>query len=70
MMLLNSKSKVNKSAYELSTKFVTFFLINFTVSVESTGALPPETLVSEAIKVLIGKCRHFLQELDDTESGS
>ena len=34
------------------------------VSVESTGALHPDVLVCEAIKVLIGKCRHFLSELD------
>lgn len=35
----------------------------FPVSVESTGALPPEVLVCEAINVLMSKCRHFLQEL-------
>lgn len=34
------------------------------VSVESTGVLPPDVLVSEAIKVLMGKCRRFLDELD------
>ena len=31
---------------------------------ESTGALHPDVLVCEAIKVLIGKCRHFLSELE------
>nr|KAF6341866.1 RNA polymerase I and III subunit C [Myotis myotis] len=36
----------------------------FPVSVESTGVLPPDVLVSEAIKVLMGKCRRFLDELD------
>lgn len=39
---------------------------HFIFLVESTGALAPDILVSEAIKVLIGKCRHFLQEIDDT----
>jgi len=34
------------------------------VSVESTGVLPPDVLVSEAIKVLMGKCQRFLDELD------
>ena len=35
------------------------------VSIESTGALPPNVLMTEAVKILQGKCRHFLQELDD-----
>ena len=34
------------------------------VSVESTGALPPDLLVEEAVKVLMNKCTHFLSELD------
>lgn len=34
------------------------------VSVESTGILPPDVLVSEAIKILMGKCQRFLNELD------
>lgn len=38
------------------------------VSVESTGILPPDVLVSEAIKILMGKCQKFLQELEDTSS--
>ncbi|KAG8431942.1 hypothetical protein GDO86_019174 [Hymenochirus boettgeri] len=37
---------------------------HFIFSVESTGILSPEVLVSEAIKVLIGKCHRFLDELD------
>ncbi len=41
---------------------------HFIFKVESTGALPPNTLVTEAIKVLMSKARHFLQELDDTEN--
>lgn len=36
------------------------------VSVESTGILPPEVLVSEAINVLIAKCQKFLTALDTT----
>ncbi|KAK0047233.1 DNA-directed RNA polymerases I and III subunit RPAC1 [Biomphalaria pfeifferi] len=38
---------------------------HFIFSVESTGILPADVLVSESIKVLIGKCQKFLQELDD-----
>ncbi|XP_005095420.1 DNA-directed RNA polymerases I and III subunit RPAC1 [Aplysia californica] len=38
---------------------------HFIFSVESTGILPPDTLVSEAMKILMGKCQKFLQELDD-----
>ncbi|KAG8537092.1 hypothetical protein GDO81_025093 [Engystomops pustulosus] len=37
---------------------------HFIFSVESTGILPPDTLLQEAIKVLMGKCRRFLDELD------
>ncbi|XP_078349483.1 DNA-directed RNA polymerases I and III subunit RPAC1-like isoform X1 [Oculina patagonica] len=37
---------------------------HFIFSVESTGALSPDVLVCESIKVLLGKCRHFLSELD------
>eukprot|EP00058_Branchiostoma_floridae_P011260 XP_002596748.1 hypothetical protein BRAFLDRAFT_58082 [Branchiostoma floridae] len=43
---------------------------HFIFSVESTGALAPDVLVCEATKVLMGKCRKFLSELDaaaDTE---
>ncbi len=35
------------------------------VSVESSGALPPDTLMMEAIKVLREKCTHFLEELNE-----
>ncbi|CAL1542561.1 unnamed protein product [Lymnaea stagnalis] len=38
---------------------------HFIFSVESTGILAPDVLVSEAIKILIGKCQKFLQELDE-----
>ncbi|XP_078255082.1 DNA-directed RNA polymerases I and III subunit RPAC1 isoform X3 [Rhinoraja longicauda] len=37
---------------------------HYIFSVESTGILPPDVLVSEALKVLITKCRRFLNELD------
>ncbi|XP_040283597.1 DNA-directed RNA polymerases I and III subunit RPAC1 [Bufo bufo] len=37
---------------------------HFIFSIESTGILAPDTLLKEAIKVLMGKCRHFLDELD------
>lgn len=37
---------------------------HFIFSVESTGVLPPEVLMSQAVQVLMGKCRDFLRELD------
>ncbi|KAJ8359586.1 hypothetical protein SKAU_G00161110 [Synaphobranchus kaupii] len=40
---------------------------HFIFSVESTGILAPEVLVSEAIKVLVAKCQKFLGELDSAE---
>ncbi|XP_062896627.1 DNA-directed RNA polymerases I and III subunit RPAC1 isoform X2 [Mobula hypostoma] len=40
---------------------------HYIFSVESTGILPPEVLVSEALKVLITKCRRFLNELDTVQ---
>ena len=41
-----------------------FSFVFILVSVESTGALSSDTLVCESIRVLLGKCRHFLSELD------
>ena len=35
---------------------------------ESTGALAADILVSEAIKLLIGKCAHFLEEMENKNS--
>lgn len=46
---------------EATWEFIRFCLSP--VSVESTGVLPPDVLVSEAIKVLMGKCQRFLDEL-------
>ncbi|XP_029963016.1 DNA-directed RNA polymerases I and III subunit RPAC1 [Salarias fasciatus] len=40
---------------------------HFIFTVESTGILPPDVLVTEAIKVLMAKCQRFLQELDSTD---
>jgi DNA-directed RNA polymerase I and III subunit RPAC1 len=37
---------------------------HFIFSVESTGALPSDVLVLEAIEVLMSKCTHFISELD------
>ena len=37
---------------------------SFSVSIETTGALQPETLVSEAIKILMTKSRSFKSELE------
>ena len=42
----------------------TIFVVS-SVSVESTGILPPDVLVSEAIKVMMGKCQRFLHELEE-----
>lgn len=42
---------------------LTFYYI-LPVTVESLGALPPNVLFMEAVKVLKGKCRSFLEELD------
>jgi len=39
----------------------------FTVSVESTGALPAATLVSEALKVLMKKCTDLREKLEHDE---
>jgi len=36
----------------------------FPVTIESTGALPPDVLFIEAVKVLKLKCRTFLDELN------
>lgn len=38
--------------------------LSLSVSVESTGILSPDVLISEAINVLIAKCQKFLTELD------
>lgn len=39
-------------------------------SIESTGALTPDILMVEAIKVLMGKCQLYVDELDAATSGS
>ncbi|XP_072031344.1 DNA-directed RNA polymerases I and III subunit RPAC1-like [Amphiura filiformis] len=41
---------------------------HFIFSVESTGVLPPETLVSEAIKILMSKCKQFSSELGQIDA--
>ena len=38
---------------------------HFIFSIESTGALPPDVLVVEAIKIMMGKCTHFMEELNN-----
>jgi len=35
------------------------------VSIESTGALAPNILMEEAVKILKGKCEAFLKELSE-----
>ena len=39
-------------------------LLSSLVTVESSGVLPPDVLVTEAIKVLMTKCSRFLNELN------
>ncbi|XP_014667921.1 PREDICTED: DNA-directed RNA polymerases I and III subunit RPAC1-like [Priapulus caudatus] len=41
---------------------------HFIFSVESTGVLPPDVLVTEAIKVLMSKCRAFVTEMHEQRS--
>lgn len=55
---------ISSSKQTFSEKQALYLFQCYLVSVESTGALHPDVLVCEAIKVLIGKCRHFLSELD------
>lgn len=40
---------------------------HFIFTVESTGILAPDVLVTEAIKILMAKCQRFLNELDSAE---
>ncbi|XP_019959086.1 DNA-directed RNA polymerases I and III subunit RPAC1 [Paralichthys olivaceus] len=40
---------------------------HFIFTVESTGILAPDVLVTEAVKVLMTKCQRFLSELDSTD---
>ncbi len=44
--------------------YVRWSFFSLPVSVESTGGLPPNVLVEEAVKVLMEKCQAFLGELD------
>eukprot|EP00112_Aurelia_sp_Birch-Aquarium-sp1_P025178 Seg824.14 transcript_id=Seg824.14/GoldUCD/mRNA.D3Y31 product="DNA-directed RNA polymerases I and III subunit RPAC1" protein_id=Seg824.14/GoldUCD/D3Y31 len=37
---------------------------HFIFSIESTGALPPDVIFTESVKILIKKCKRFLGELD------
>jgi tRNA(Ser,Leu) C12 N-acetylase TAN1 len=43
-------------------------LILFTVSIESTGILPPDVLFEEAIKVLMGKILRVQRELEHLQN--
>lgn len=37
---------------------------HFIFSVESTGMLPPDVLVKESIKVMLAKCKNFLEQIE------
>jgi len=41
---------------------------HFIFSVESVGALPPDVLVKESIKVMLGKCKSFLDQIESVRS--
>lgn len=47
--------------FEISSKFCVCFYS--TVTIESTGALPPEVLFTEAVKILESKCERVISEL-------
>ena len=58
-------------------KFISVFDLSLSLSlslsldsIESTGALSADTLVLEALRILINKCTHFLSELDDITCGN
>lgn len=53
--------------FEYVSYFFLLPLFPYAVSVESTGILPPDMLVSEAINVLLAKCQKFINELDSTD---
>ena len=57
----SEKGTIRKMVSTFSTSYIL-------VSVESTGALAADILVSEAIKLLIGKCAHFLEEMENGNS--
>jgi DNA-directed RNA polymerase I and III subunit RPAC1 len=38
---------------------------HFIFSIESTGGLPPEVLMEESIEIMMRKCRHFLEQLNN-----
>ena len=40
---------------------------HFIFHVESTGALQPDELFVESVKIMIQKCRTFLSELEEVE---
>lgn len=48
----------------MSCVMIFFF---FPVTVESTGILPPDVLVTEAIQVLMAKCQTLLSEMNSTD---
>lgn len=43
--------------------YICFFLLVWLVTIESTGALPPEVLFTEAVKILEDKCERVIAEL-------
>lgn len=43
--------------------FIFFIPFLYAVKIESTGALPPEVLFTEAVKILEDKCERLIAEL-------
>ena len=47
--------------------FYELALLLFSVYIESAGALPPDVLFAESVKILSQKCRTFLAELENEQ---
>lgn len=55
-----------KSSFSSMRKSFIFIFIcfAFSVSIESVGAIPPDQLFIDSIKLLMSKCDRLLQEID------
>lgn len=53
----------NFHVFSFKRSLVSFFFI---VSIESVGAIPPDQLFVDAVKLLMSKCDRLLKEIDGT----
>ncbi|GAV59664.1 RNA_pol_A_bac domain-containing protein/RNA_pol_L domain-containing protein [Cephalotus follicularis] len=62
---IREEEKSDKKSDETSEPLVELRRVKdrFIFTIESTGALPPEMLFTEAVKILEGKCERVIQEL-------